>query len=106
LPVPESSKLVNGEGEAQPEEPKVIERVTVLGIAGRISVWVAAVFFNFLVCLSVFPAITAIVVSTHGMSEWGEVFFIPVSCFLLYNIGDFTGKWLAGAIGWPNHNTK
>ena len=74
-----------------------------LKIFVRIWVWVAAAFTNFLVCLAVFPAVTAIVVS-KGSGPWAEVFFIPVGCFLLFNLGDYAGRLLASTIQWPRAN--
>ena len=34
-------------------------------------------------------------------SAWAKVFFVPVSCFLLFNIGDYIGRFLAGLVQWP-----
>ncbi len=59
------------------------ERINVLRIGLRIWVWIVAAFINFLVCLAVFPAITALVVSQAGEGLWAKVFFIPVGCFLV-----------------------
>jgi hypothetical protein len=31
--------------------------------------------------------------STEQEGEWAEKFFIPVCCFLLFNIGDYVGRY-------------
>ena len=88
-------------------EIKIPEKINVLRIAGQIWVWIAAVFLTFLVTLSVFPTITSLAKSVNGTgSEWNTKFFIPVGCFLLFNVGDFVGRFVAAQIGWPNHKMK
>ncbi len=56
-----------------------------------------ALFLTFGVTLACFPAITALVVSTDSGpagsgSKWANVYFIPVACFLLFNLGDYFGR--------------
>ena len=78
-----------------------------MAIIGRIWVWILAVFLTFLVCLAVFPSITVQVVSMGAGdkgTEWNNKYFIPVGCFLLFNIGDFVGRMLASVIQWPKAN--
>ena len=56
--------------------------------------------------MSVFPAITSQVVSTGSGpngTEWNNKFFIPIGCFLLNHIGEFTGSTTAGFIKWPKN---
>ena len=56
--------------------------------------------------MSVFPAITSQVVSTGSGpngTEWNNKFFIPIGCFLLNHIGEFTGSTFAGFIKWPKN---
>ncbi len=81
------------------------ERVEPLRIAGRLWVWILAVFVNFLVCLAVFPALTALVESTDrgrpGSTQWENKYFNPVGCFLLFNLGDYAGRCLASLVRWP-----
>ena len=36
--------------------------------------------------------------------NYNNKFFIPVGCFLLFNIGDFVGRMLASVIQWPKAN--
>lgn len=60
-----------------------------------------AVLLTFLVTLGCFPAITVRARSTQTEGEWPEKFFIPVCCFLLFNIGDYVGRLLAGLLKVP-----
>uniref|UniRef100_A0A8C2KTQ8 Uncharacterized protein n=1 Tax=Cyprinus carpio TaxID=7962 RepID=A0A8C2KTQ8_CYPCA len=55
-------------------------------------IWLMAfcVTFVFTVTLSVFPAITVDVKTVYG-GKW-ERYFIPVFCFLFFNMMDFTGR--------------
>ena len=32
---------------------------------------------------------------------WGEKFFIPVCCFVLFNVGDWLGRFAAELLQWP-----
>ncbi|XP_072407254.1 equilibrative nucleoside transporter 2-like [Chiloscyllium punctatum] len=54
----------------------------------------------FIVTLSVFPAVTADVSSHTKHGQWKE-YFIPVSCFLLFNIMDWGGRSVTAVCSWP-----
>ena len=46
---------------------------------------------------------TAQVVST-GIADggmWSTKLFVPVACFVLFNMGDYIGRFLAEHIQWP-----
>ena len=70
-----------------------------------ISVYAASVYLIFTVTLACFPAITMNVVSStlkeNPESKWGNDFFIPVTCFVLFNVGDWVGRFMGERIGWP-----
>ena len=34
-------------------------------------------------------------------SEWEEIYFVPVCCFVLFNFADYLGKELATRLQWP-----
>ena len=75
-------------------------------VLGRISVYAASVYLIFTVTLACFPAITAMVIShtiteEEGDNDWGTKFFIPVCCFVLFNVGDWLGRFLGERLGWP-----
>ena len=72
----------------------------------QISVYAASVYLIFTVTLACFPAITALVkshtLSTDGEENaWATKFFIPVSCFVLFNVGDWIGRFVAEFAQWP-----
>ena len=74
-----------------------------------ISVYGISVFLIFTVTLACFPAITVLVKSSSlpdGTFKeedypWGTKLFIPVCCFVLFNVGDWLGRFSAEMIQWP-----
>jgi len=95
---PEDSKLIDN-GISGPSVPIKVNPGRVLL---QISPYAAAVLLCFLVTLGCFPAITWQVQSTLPKdSAWSQTFYVPVACFLLFNIGDYLGRFLAGLVQWP-----
>jgi len=95
---PEDTKLLDNHDSC----PTVPVKVNPFSVLIQISPYAGAVFSCFLVTLGTFPAITAQVVSTLPPdSAWYKTFYVPVSCFLLFNIGDYIGRFLAGLVQWP-----
>ena len=95
---PEDSKLIDN-GVSGPSVPIKVNPGRVLL---QISPYAAAVLICFLVTLGCFPAITLQVQSTLDKdSAWSQTFYVPVVCFLLFNIGDYLERFLAGLIQWP-----
>jgi equilibrative nucleoside transporter 1/2/3 len=82
-------------------KPKLPVKVNPLSVMAQIWPYGLAVLLTFLVTLGCFPAITVRVQSTQTEGLWPTKFFIPVSCFLLFNVGDYLGRFLAGLIQWP-----
>lgn len=65
----------------------------------KLGVSVALVFF---VTLAAFPALTSrIQPKVKGDDKWSSTYFVPVTCFLLFNVGDFSGRLLASFVQWP-----
>jgi len=56
----------------------------------------------FLVTLACYPAITSRIVSVNEKkTRWTAEFFVPVTCFLFFNIGDYFGRSLPGFFQFP-----
>lgn len=71
-------------------------------------IWVMAlsVCCVFAVTIGVFPAVTVDVKSVAPPeSSWGK-YFIPVSCFLLFNLMDWAGRSLTAVCMWPGKDGK
>lgn len=72
-------------------------------ILARIALYGASVFLVFTVTLGCFPAITMLVQSTGDpKSSWSTDYFVPVVCFVLFNVGDWIGRILAERLAWPS----
>uniref|UniRef100_A0A3P8S0J5 Solute carrier family 29 member 1a n=1 Tax=Amphiprion percula TaxID=161767 RepID=A0A3P8S0J5_AMPPE len=67
-------------------------------------IWVMAlsVCFIFTVTIGTFPAVTVEVKSTVAN---GDTYFIPVSCFLLFNLMDWAGRSLTAVCMWPGKDS-
>jgi len=98
---PEDSKLLEN-GSSGDAASMIPVKVNPFQVLIQISPYAAAVLLCFTVTLGCFPTITARVVSTMPKeSAWAGTFYIPVACFLLFNIGDYLGRFLAGLIMIP-----
>ncbi|NWW29985.1 S29A1 protein, partial [Panurus biarmicus] len=81
------------------------EQPSVLAIFKKLWVLALSVCFVFTVTIGVFPAITAQVSTVLGEgNKWG-LYFIPVSCFLLFNVFDWTGRSLTALFTWPGKDS-
>jgi len=87
------------------------QRVLPWMVFRTISVYGISVFLIFTVTLACFPAITVMVKSStlpEALKKdeekdypWGVKYFIPVCCFVLFNVGDWLGRFSAEMIQWP-----
>lgn len=78
---------------------------SVFNIFKQIWVMALSVCFIFTVTIGVFPAVTVDVKSTvAGESAWKK-YFIPVSCFLLFNVMDWAGRSLTAVCMWPGKDS-
>uniref|UniRef100_A0A8C1PQZ7 Solute carrier family 29 member 2 n=1 Tax=Cyprinus carpio TaxID=7962 RepID=A0A8C1PQZ7_CYPCA len=77
-----------------------------LRLISGVCIWLMAfcVTFVFTVTLSVFPAITVDVKTVYG-GKW-ERYFIPVFCFLFFNMMDFTGRTVTVFFKWPSKDSR
>ncbi|XP_014638146.1 PREDICTED: equilibrative nucleoside transporter 1 [Ceratotherium simum simum] len=65
-----------------------------------------SVCFVFTITIGMFPAVAAEVKSSiAGTSAWGH-YFIPVSCFLIFNIFDWLGRSLTAVTMWPGKDSR
>ncbi|KAG1950499.1 equilibrative nucleoside transporter [Pimephales promelas] len=74
--------------------------VSVFGIFKQIWVMALSVCFVFAVTIGTFPAVTVDVKSTIANGSAWEKYFIPVSCFLLFNVMDWAGRSLTAVCMW------
>ncbi|XP_049749121.1 equilibrative nucleoside transporter 1 isoform X1 [Elephas maximus indicus] len=78
---------------------------SIRAILKNISVLAFSVCFVFTVTIGLFPAVTAEVKSSiAGISAWRH-YFIPVSCFLTFNIFDWLGRSLTAIFMWPGKDS-
>lgn len=81
------------------------ERPPFLFIFKKIAKHGFSVAFVFFITLSIFPALSARIKSTNTEhTEWSNKYFVPVSCFLLFNVGDFAGRLMASFVQWPRRD--
>lgn len=86
------------------EEPK--PTVSVFAIFKKIWVMALSVCFIFTITIGIFPAVTVDVKSTVANGSAWETYFIPVSCFLLFNVMDWAGRSLTAFCMWPGKDSK
>uniref|UniRef100_A0A3Q3W7D3 Uncharacterized protein n=1 Tax=Mola mola TaxID=94237 RepID=A0A3Q3W7D3_MOLML len=72
-----------------------------------LTIWVMAmsVCFIFTVTIGTFPAVTVEVKSTVANGGTWETYFIPVACFLLFNVMDWAGRSLTAVCMWPGKDS-
>ncbi|XP_033835899.1 equilibrative nucleoside transporter 1-like [Periophthalmus magnuspinnatus] len=80
--------------------------VSVVNIFKQIWVMALSVCFIFTVTIGTFPAVTVDVKSTVADGGDWEMYFIPVSCFLLFNLMDWVGRSLTAVVMWPGKDSK
>ncbi|NXW39673.1 S29A1 protein, partial [Nyctiprogne leucopyga] len=81
------------------------EKPSVVAIFKKLWVMAVSVCVVFTVTIGVFPSITAKVSTVLGEgNRWG-LYFLPVSCFLLFNVFDWTGRSLTALFTWPGKDS-
>ncbi|XP_030626833.1 equilibrative nucleoside transporter 1 [Chanos chanos] len=88
------------------ENKPVQQSTSILGIFKKIWVMAFSVCFAFTITIGTFPAITADVKSTIANGSSWDLYFIPVSCFLLFNLMDWAGRSLTAVCMWPGQDSK
>ncbi|XP_010777857.1 equilibrative nucleoside transporter 1-like [Notothenia coriiceps] len=100
---PENSvKLMNPESDGKSADQSGQQDVSIIKIFKKIWLLALSVCFTFTVTIGTFPAITADTKSTLARGSWGswERYFIPASCFLLFNLSDWAGRSLTAFCMW------
>ena len=84
-------------GQTAGMEKKTVS-VSVGDVLRHIRVEALTVLFIYIVTLGCFPALTVLVeaVDKEKGGAWENIYFIPVSCFLFYNLGDYIGRLMVG----------
>uniref|UniRef100_W5UTJ4 Equilibrative nucleoside transporter 2 n=1 Tax=Ictalurus punctatus TaxID=7998 RepID=W5UTJ4_ICTPU len=77
---------------------------SVLEVLKKIWVMAFCITFVFTVTLAVFPAVT-VDVKTVYEGKW-ENYFIPVCCFLLFNVMDWIGRSITSHVRWPSKESR
>jgi len=62
-----------------------------------------SVMMGFMVTLSLFPATISQIETTSDDKAW-KLYFSPVSCFLLFNLADYMGRFLCGFVKFPSEH--
>lgn len=77
----------------------ILRKTWVLGLS---------VFYVFCVSITVFPAVSSGIQSVHEDSRnpWTTTYFVPLTCFLLYNISDFCGRQATAWLQVPGPTSK
>lgn len=95
--------------EKRPETDLMEEETSAGGSVFNIfkQIWVMAlsVCFIFTVTIGTFPAVTVEVKSAVANGGAWETYFIPVSCFLLFNVMDWAGRSLTAVCMWPGKDS-
>uniref|UniRef100_A0AAR2IJZ6 Solute carrier family 29 member 1a n=1 Tax=Pygocentrus nattereri TaxID=42514 RepID=A0AAR2IJZ6_PYGNA len=83
----------------------ITHSVSVFAIFKQIWVMALSVCFVFTITIGTFPAVTVEVRSTVADGGAWETYFIPVSCFLLFNVMDWAGRSLTAVCMWPGKDS-
>jgi len=101
----EEEKLMNGGDGPHPPPVKVTipPRINPLSVLTQIFPYAFSVFFVFTVTLACFPATTLQVKSVNAAEfpTWASTYYIAVCCFVLFNVGDYLGRFAAEKLAWP-----
>uniref|UniRef100_A0A3B4GIA2 Equilibrative nucleoside transporter 1-like n=1 Tax=Pundamilia nyererei TaxID=303518 RepID=A0A3B4GIA2_9CICH len=86
-------------------DQKKPQDVSMLKIFKKIWILALSVCFTFTVTIGTFPAVTADTKSTLSDGGSWDQYFIPVSCFLLFNLCDWGGRSLTAILMWPGKDS-
>ncbi|KAG9346665.1 hypothetical protein JZ751_006977 [Albula glossodonta] len=90
-------------GQVDMEQQVPAKKSSVIHVFKKIWVMAFCITFVFIVTLSVFPAVTVDVKSKFS-GRW-ELYFIPVCCFLNFNIMDWLSRTVTSVVQWPSKDS-
>ncbi|XP_068558817.1 equilibrative nucleoside transporter 1-like isoform X2 [Cebidichthys violaceus] len=102
---PDKENSVNLMNRGEAADLDIKQNVSMINIFKKIWLLALLVCFTFTVTIGTFPAITADTKSTLADGGSWEQFFIPVSCFLLFNLCDWAGRSLTAVCMWPRKDS-
>ncbi|XP_004673587.2 PREDICTED: equilibrative nucleoside transporter 1 isoform X2 [Condylura cristata] len=100
----EEVKTVKEESGVSANAQPTTKGQAILAILKSILVPALSVCFIFTITIGLFPAVTAEVQSSIE-GTWGN-YFIPVSCFLTFNVFDWLGRSLTAVFMWPGKDSR
>ncbi|XP_048419180.1 equilibrative nucleoside transporter 3 [Stegostoma tigrinum] len=67
-----------------------------------------SVFYTFFISIIIFPAISSSIKPTSSSSDslWTTKYFVPLTCFFLYNFADWVGRQITAWIQVPGPKSK
>ncbi|GBN92830.1 Equilibrative nucleoside transporter 3 [Araneus ventricosus] len=72
------------------------EKVSILYLLKQIWPYAVAILLDFWVTIGIFPGLAVLIEPKSQGNIWNGKLFIPVTCFLLFNISDFCGRIVGG----------
>lgn len=93
-----------GTGDSPESQNVVMGFAGYKAILGKCWKYLLSVFFVFFTSLSVFPSVIVLITSQYSDNPddiWANKYFTPVTCFLLFNTGDYLGRILASWVRLP-----
>lgn len=86
-------------GSKIPPLKPILKKIWLLGLC---------ILYVFSVSITVFPAVSSGIQSVHkdSGSPWTTTYFVPLSCFLLYNVADLCGRMATSWLQVPGPTSK
>ncbi|KAM3912636.1 equilibrative nucleoside transporter 3 [Leptodactylus fuscus] len=80
----------------------------ILPILKKVKILAACLFYTFFISIIIFPTISAGIesVEKHSGSVWNNKYFTPMTCFLVYNFADWSGRQITTWIQSPGPDSK
>jgi len=91
-------------GSLQPTSSSSGEVTDIRPLLGKCWRYCLSLLLVFSTTLSVFPSVTVLITSQYRSdpgNTWARTYFTPVTCFLLFNCGDYLGRTLASWVRLP-----